>query len=163
MDKVKGMITVNLVLTVLMIIALFIVGMVALNGRGTSSQIAVDGTQTINFDDIKVFAIDDALTNDIYSVDEDIKHTLRVKVTIGVNEKHKDYKDIAAVLGNPESTDQVKLIVSEINNIIRSKSYEEISRTDSKVILEEEVLKMLQLKFGSDAIVRADFWEYFHD
>lgn len=162
MDKVKGMITINIVLTVIMVIGLLFIGFLTLKGSGNNAGEVFDsGTVSLTEQEITPVKLPSAILANVYELDNSKKqHTLRMDVMMILSSKHDDFKDISAFLGDETKT---KMLSSDIQDLVRKKSYEEIKRPDSKQVIESEILELLRNKFNSDAIVDVDLPEYFHD
>lgn len=162
MDKVKGMITINIVLTVIIAIALVIFAFITLGGDSSkSAEEEYDSGQiSLTEQEIDPVKLPQSIISNVYSLENGKQHTLRMDVTVVLDSKHDDYESVKEFLLD---TNKIDLIVSDIHDIVRAKSYEEIKRADSKQILEEEILELLKKEFNSDCFVEVDLPGYFHD
>lgn len=161
MDKVKSMITVNIILTVVMAIGLVVVGLLTLsNGKQAAVEPFDSGQVALTEQEITPIKLPNAILANVYSLENGKQHTLRMDVIVVLNTEHDDFKVISEFLADELKT---KMISSDIHDLVRDKSYEEIKRPDSKQVFESEILELLRNTFNSDAIVEVDLPEYFHD
>lgn len=113
------------------------------SGSATSSA-------NIPIDQIDVYDIEDQQTINLKSSDDGKEHFAVITVSISMDKKNKDYKDL-----QPEVENKVELIKGEINNIVSQYTIDEIKNNQSAV--QNEILKDLQKMFGSDFIVAVGF------
>ena len=113
------------------------------SGSATSSA-------NIPIDQIDVYDIEDQQTINLKSSGDGKEHFAVITVSISMDKKNKDYKDL-----QPEVENKVELIKGEINNIVSQYTIDEIKNNQSAV--QNEILKDLQKKFGSDFIVAVGF------
>ena len=113
------------------------------SGRATSSA-------NIPIDQIDVYDIEDQQTINLKSSGDGKEHFAMITVSISMDKKNKDYKDL-----QPEVENKVELIKGEINNIVSQYTIDEIKNNQSAV--QNEILKDLQKMFGSDFIVAVGF------
>lgn len=158
MDKVKLMVIINLALTALIGVAL--VGAIILTSGNKTTEVEQPITPEIKFDEMTAITFEESLHNIIYSLDLSKAYNIRFKLTVSLETEHKDFDRVKGII---ENADQRKILISEINDLVRTKSYEEIARTDSKTVLEQEILELLKEKIGTQSILRVSIWEYYHD
>lgn len=153
-----ALVVVNLVLTVILTITILPETKKA-NELITKVCSAIDldlesGSATSNanipIDQIDVYDIDDEQTINLKSSGDGKDHFAIITVSISMDKKNKDYKDL-----QPEVENKVKLIKGEINNIVSQYTIEEIK--DNQSAVQNEILKDLQKMFGSDFIVAVGF------
>ncbi len=113
------------------------------SGSATSSA-------NIPIDQIDVYDIEDQQTINLKSSGDGKEHFAMITVSISMDKKNKDYKDL-----QPEVENKVELIKGEINNIVSQYTIDEIKNNQSAV--QNEILKDLQKMFGSDFIVAVGF------
>ncbi len=113
------------------------------SGSATSSA-------NIPIDQIDVYDIEDQQTINLKSSGDGKEHFAVITVSISMDKKNKDYKDL-----QPEVENKVELIKGEINNIVSQYTIDEIKNNQSAV--QNEILKDLQKMFGSDFIVAVGF------
>lgn len=113
------------------------------SGSATSSA-------NIPIDQIDVYDIEDQQTINLKSSGDGKDHFAMITVSISMDKKNKDYKDL-----QPEVENKVELIKGEINNIVSQYTIDEIKNNQSAV--QNEILKDLQKMFGSDFIVAVGF------
>ena len=113
------------------------------SGSATSSA-------NIPIDQIDVYDIEDQQTINLNSSGDGKEHFAMITVSISMDKKNKDYKDL-----QPEVENKVELIKGEINNIVSQYTIDEIKNNQSAV--RNEILKDLQKMFGSDCIVAVGF------
>lgn len=113
------------------------------SGSATSSA-------NIPIDQIDVYDIEDQQTINLKSSGDGKEHFAVITVSISMDKKNKDYKDL-----QPEVENKVELIKGEINNIVSQYTIDEIKNNQSAV--QNEILKDLQKIFGSDFIVAVGF------
>ena len=104
----------------------------------------------IPIDQIDVYNIEDQQTINLKSSGDGKDHFAMITVSISMDKKNKDYKDL-----KPEVENKVELIKGEINNIVSQYTIEEIK--DNQSAVQNEILKDLQKMFGSDFIVAVGF------
>lgn len=153
-----ALVVVNLVLTVILTITILPETKKA-NELITKVCSAIDldlesGSATSNanipIDQIDVYDIDDEQTINLKSSGDGKDHFAIITVSISMDKKNKDYKDL-----QPEVENKVKLIKGEINNIVSQYTIDEIK--DNQSAVQNEILKDLQKMFGSDFIVAVGF------
>lgn len=113
------------------------------SGSATSSA-------NIPIDQIDVYDIEDQQTINLKSSGDGKDHFAMITVSISMDKKNKDYKDL-----QPEVENKIELIKGEINNIVSQYTIDEIKNNQSAV--QNEILKDLQKMFGSDFIVAVGF------
>ena len=113
------------------------------SGSATSSA-------NIPIDQIDVYDIEDQQTINLKSSGDGKEHFAVITVSISMDKKNKDYKDL-----QPEVENKVELIKGEINNIVSQYTIDEIKNNQSAV--QTEILKDLHKMFGSDFIVAVGF------
>ena len=113
------------------------------SGSATSSA-------NIPRDQRDVYDIEDQQTINLKSSGDGKEHFAVITVSISMDKKNKDYKDL-----QPEVENKVELIKGEINNIVSQYTIDEIKNNQSAV--QNEILKDLQKMFGSDFIVAVGF------
>ena len=104
----------------------------------------------IPIDQIDVYDIEDQQTINLKSSGDGKDHFAVITVSISMDKKNKDYKDL-----QPEVENKVELIKGEINNIVSQYTIDEIKNNQSAV--QNEILKDLQKMFGSDFTVAVGF------
>ena len=153
-----ALVVVNLVLTVILTITILPETKKA-NELITKVCSAIDldlesGSATSNanipIDQIDVYNIEDQQTINLKSSGDGKDHFAMITVSISMDKKNKDYKDL-----QPEVENKVELIKGEINNIVSQYTIEEIK--DNQSAVQNEILKDLQKMFGSDFIVAVGF------
>ena len=153
-----ALVVVNLVLTVILTITILPETKKA-NELITMVCSAIDldlesGSATSNanipIDQIDVYNIEDQQTINLKSSGDGKDHFAMITVSISMDKKNKDYKDL-----KPEVENKVELIKGEINNIVSQYTIEEIK--DNQSAVQNEILKDLQKMFGSDFIVAVGF------
>ena len=153
-----ALVVVNLVLTVILTITILPETKKA-NELITKVCSAIDldlesGSATSNanipIDQIDVYNIEDQQTINLKSSGDGTDHFAMITVSISMDKKNKDYKDL-----KPEVENKVELIKGEINNIVSQYTIEEIK--DNQSAVQNEILKDLQKMFGSDFIVAVGF------
>lgn len=153
-----ALVVVNLVLTVILTITILPETKKA-NELITKVCSAIDldlesGSATSNanipIDQIDVYNIEDQQTINLKSSGDGKDHFAMITVSISMDKKNKDYKDL-----KPEVENKVELIKGEINNIVSQYTIEEIK--DNQSAVQNEILKDLQKMFGSDFIVAVGF------
>lgn len=153
-----ALVVVNLVLTVILTITILPETKKA-NELITKVCSAIDldlesGSATSNanipIDQIDVYDIEDQQTINLKSSGDGKDHFAMITVSISMDKKNKDYKDL-----QPEVENKVELIKGEINNIVSQYTIEEIK--DNQSAVQNEILKDLQKMFGSDFIVAVGF------
>ncbi len=153
-----ALVVVNLVLTVILTITILPETKKA-NELITKVCSAIDldlesGSATSNanipIDQIDVYNIEDQQTINLKSSGDGKDHFAMITVSISMDKKNKDYKDL-----QPEVENKVELIKGEINNIVSQYTMEEIK--DNQSAVQNEILKDLQKMFGSDFIVAVGF------
>ncbi len=153
-----ALVVVNLVLTVILTITILPETKKA-NELITKVCSAIDldlesGSATSNanipIDQIDVYDIEDEQTINLKSSGDGKDHFAIITVSISMDKKNKDYKDL-----QPEVENKVKLIKGEINNIVSQYTIDEIK--DNQSAVQNEILKDLQKMFGSDFIVAVGF------
>ena len=111
---------------------------------------SVTSNADIPIDQIDVYDIEDQQTINLKSSGDGKDHFAVITVSISMDKKNKDYKDL-----QPEVENKVELIKGEINNIVSQYTIDEIKNNQSAV--QNEILKDLQKMFGSDFIVAVGF------
>lgn len=153
-----ALVVMNLVLTVILTITILPETKKA-NELITKVCSAIDldlesGSATSNadipIDQIDVYDIEDQQTINLQSSGDGKDHFAVITVSISMDKKNKDYKDL-----QPEVENKVELIKGEINNIVSQYTIDEIKNNQSAV--QNEILKDLQKMFGSDFIVAVGF------
>lgn len=153
-----ALVVMNLVLTVILTITILPETKKA-NELITKVCSAIDldlesGSATSNadipVDQIDVYDIEDQQTINLKSSGDGKDHFAVITVSISMDKKNKDYKDL-----QPEVENKVELIKGEINNIVSQYTIDEIKNNQSAV--QNEILKDLQKMFGSDFIVAVGF------
>lgn len=153
-----ALVVMNLVLTVILTITILPETKKA-NELITKVCSAIDldlesGSATSNadipIDQIDVYDIEDQQTINLKSSGDGKDHFVVITVSISMDKKNKDYKDL-----QPEVENKVELIKGEINNIVSQYTIDEIKNNQSAV--QNEILKDLQKMFGSDFIVAVGF------
>lgn len=153
-----ALVVMNLVLTVILTITILPETKKA-NELITKVCSAIDldlesGSATSNadipIDQIDVYNIEDQQTINLKSSGDGKDHFAVITVSISMDKKNKDYKDL-----QPEVENKVELIKGEINNIVSQYTIDEIKNNQSAV--QNEILKDLQKMFGSDFIVAVGF------
>ena len=153
-----ALVVMNLVLTVILTITILPETKKA-NELITKVCSAIDldlesGSATSNadipIDQIDVYDIEDQQTINLNSSGDGKDHFAVITVSISMDKKNKDYKDL-----QPEVENKVELIKGEINNIVSQYTIDEIKNNQSAV--QNEILKDLQKMFGSDFIVAVGF------
>ncbi|MBD8914673.1 MAG: flagellar basal body-associated FliL family protein [Lachnospiraceae bacterium] len=153
-----ALVVMNLVLTVILTITILPETKKA-NELITKVCSAIDldlesGSATSNadipIDQIDVYDIEDQQTINLKSSGDGKDHFAVITVSISMDKKNKDYKDL-----QPEVENKVELIKGEINNIVSQYTIDEIKNNQSAV--QNEILKDLQKMFGSDFIVAVGF------
>lgn len=153
-----ALVVMNLVLTVILTITILPETKKA-NELITKVCSAIDldlesGSATSNadipIDQIDVYDIEDQQTINLKSSGDGKDHFAMITVSISMDKKNKDYKDL-----QPEVENKVELIKGEINNIVSQYTIDEIKNNQSAV--QNEILKDLQKMFGSDFIVAVGF------
>lgn len=153
-----ALVVMNLVLTVILTITILPETKKA-NELITKVCSAIDldlesGSATSNanipIDQIDVYDIEDQQTINLKSSGDGKEHFAMITVSISMDKKNKDYKDL-----QPEVENKVELIKGEINNIVSQYTIDEIKNNQSAV--QNEILKDLQKMFGSDFIVAVGF------
>ena len=153
-----ALVVMNLVLTVILTITILPETKKA-NELITKVCSAIDldlesGSATSNadipIDQIDVYDIEDQQTINLKSSGDGKDHIAVITVSISMDKKNKDYKDL-----QPEVENKVELIKGEINNIVSQYTIDEIKNNQSAV--QNEILKDLQKMFGSDFIVAVGF------
>ncbi len=153
-----ALVVVNLVLTVILTITILPETKKA-NELITKVCSAIDldlesGSATSNanipIDQIDVYNIEDQQTINLKSSGDGKDHFAMITVSISMDKKNKDYKDL-----QPEVENKVELIKGEINNIVSQYTIDEIK--DNQSAVQNEILKDLQKMFGSDFIVAVGF------
>lgn len=153
-----ALVVMNLVLTVILTITILPETKKA-NELITKVCSAIDldlesGSATSNadipIDQIDVYDIEDQQTINLKSSGDGKDHFAVITVSISMDKKNKDYKDL-----QPEVENKVELIKGEINNIVSQYTIDEITNNQSAV--QNEILKDLQKMFGSDFIVAVGF------
>ena len=153
-----ALVVVNLVLTVILTITILPETKKA-NELITKVCSAIDldlesGSATSNanipIDQIDVYDIEDEQTINLKSSGDGKDHFAMITVSISMDKKNKDYKDL-----KPEVENKVELIKGEINNIVSQYTIDEIK--DNQSAVQNEILKDLQKMFGSDFIVAVGF------
>lgn len=153
-----ALVVMNLVLTVILTITILPETKKA-NELITKVCSAIDldlesGSATSNadipIDQIDVYDIEDQQTINLKSSGDGKVHFAVITVSISMDKKNKDYKDL-----QPEVENKVELIKGEINNIVSQYTIDEIKNNQSAV--QNEILKDLQKMFGSDFIVAVGF------
>ena len=153
-----ALVVMNLVLTVILTITILPETKKA-NELITKVCSAIDldlesGSATSNadipIDQIDVYDIEDQQTINLKSSGDGKDHFAVITVSISMDKKNKDYKDL-----QPEVENKVELIKGEINNIVSQYTIDEIKNNQSAV--QNEILKDLQQMFGSDFIVAVGF------
>lgn len=153
-----ALVVMNLVLTVILTITILPETKKA-NELITKVCSAIDldlesGSATSNadipIDQIDVYDIEDQQTINLKSSGDGKDHFAVITVSISMDKKNKDYKDL-----QPEVENKVELIKGEINNIVSQYTIDEIKNNQSAV--QNEILKDLQKMFDSDFIVAVGF------
>lgn len=153
-----ALVVMNLVLTVILTITILPETKKA-NELITKVCSAIDldlesGSATSNadipIDQIDVYDIENQQTINLKSSGDGKDHFAVITVSISMDKKNKDYKDL-----QPEVENKVELIKGEINNIVSQYTIDEIKNNQSAV--QNEILKDLQKMFGSDFIVAVGF------
>lgn len=153
-----ALVVMNLVLTVILTITILPETKKA-NELITKVCSAIDldlesGSATSNadipIDQIDVYDIEDQQTINLKSSGDGKDHFAVITVSISMDKKNKDYKDLQLEVEN-----KVELIKGEINNIVSQYTIDEIKNNQSAV--QNEILKDLQKMFGSDFIVAVGF------
>ena len=153
-----ALVVMNLVLTVILTITI-LPEIKKANELITKVCSAIDldlesGSATSNadipIDQIDVYDIEDQQTINLKSSGDGKDHFAVITVSISMDKKNKDYKDL-----QPEVENKVELIKGEINNIVSQYTIDEIKNNQSAV--QNEILKDLQKMFGSDFIVAVGF------
>lgn len=105
--------------------------------------------------DVEYYSLPDSITANLLSDKADSKlHMAIVSVSIGLNQKDKDYKKMKLL----EMITAKKVVINDtVIKILQKKTYEELKKPDSAVALGEEILGTLQELFGTNAIVEVRF------
>lgn len=159
MDRVKSMVTINLALTALIGIAL-IITLIFTSGKSNSGTSQETISAEIDFARIEVISFSTPLHNVVYSLDGEKSYNLRFEIALSFDKKSGDFKNIQTTLGD---ANKKKVLISDINDLVREKSFEEIARTDSKNVLETEILELLRKKLGTTSLLKVSIPSYYHD
>lgn len=159
MDKVKLMVIINLALTAIIGVVL-VVGLLLSKGGSGAKDVEKPMTPEIDFEQMTSITFEESLHNIIYSLDGAKNYNIRFKLTVSLETEAKDFEKVKKII---EDSNQRKILIAEMNDLVRKKSYEEIARTDSKTVMEQEILELLSEKIGTKAILKVSIWEYYHD
>jgi len=162
MEKNKMLIIINIAFTTILLIV-FIFMMINMNKtiktltQTDGSETALEESGIVQPEDIEIYEMQEDQLLKIYSKnDANDSHALSIKIAFGLNIKDKDYKKIK------EDLDKNSVRYSSaIVDYLVVKSYEEIERSDSKILLQEEVLQLLREKYNTNALVEVYFKRFY--
>lgn len=107
--------------------------------------------QEVPLENIKTYSFEEDMTINLKTGVDGKEHIAKIKVTISMDSKHKDYKKYS------DLSTKEQLIKREINEAVSSFTYEEALQDMSAV--ENEALKRVQALYDSDFIIGVSFGE----
>ncbi len=156
MDKNKIMMIIIIVLLVVLlgaIVGVFIMFRGVVNTSNAQNEDVVIELPDVKFSDQTLVSIPSISTN-LATGEDGIPHTAKVELAYSVVNNQEESADLIMLLGEKQ------LVVQSIAlETIRSKTYEEMMRTDSQQMLEEEILKKLQDTFETNLIYNIIVYE----
>ncbi len=146
----KNRIMMIIIIALLVVLLGSIVGVLVLvRGYVSSTTPEVEAREEIkdvSYTQLQFFEISTISTNLATGVDK-IPRTAKVKIAYSVITDEEESEEMIALL-----TDKQLVIQSLALDTIRSKTYEEMMRSDSQQMLEDEILKKLQSEFQTNLI-----------
>ena len=107
--------------------------------------------QEVPLENIETYSFEEDMTINLKTGVDGKEHIAKIKVTISMDSKHKDYKKYS------DLSTKEQLIKREINEAVSSFTYEEALQDMSAV--ENEALKRVQALYDSDFIIGVSFGE----
>ena len=140
--------------------ALFYVSTVLNRVASSSSNSGGNSYEALNekvaLKDIKIIAIEDSITTNLVSEDDKKQHVIRATVSIGINSESKQAKNIT------KQIEEQKIAIRDIIiEVLKTKTYEEMVRSDANQVLKQEVLEELQERFQTNVICDIYLGEFF--
>lgn len=162
MEKNKLLIIINIAFTTILLIV-FIFTMINMNKtiktltQTSEGKPTLEKSEIVPPEDIEIYEMKEDQLLKIYS-EKDINdsHALSIKIALGLNTKDKDYKKIKEDLDK----NSVKYSSAIVDYLV-VKSYEEIERADSKIILQGEVLQLLREKYNTNVLAEVYFNRFY--
>ncbi len=152
LEKNKILMVVIIALLVILLAAIAFLGFSVskfLSGPKDDNTEVTDTTEiSVPVDKIQTVNLSRPIATNLLKGADGASHNISVNPVIGVNiTNKKEGEKIVTLLTEKES------IVRDIcGDIVRSKTYEELSRPDGKDLLCQEILERLQEEFSSDLI-----------
>ncbi len=166
MDKSKLLMIVIIVLLVVLLGTVAGVSIYAFNIMKTQSQ-ATEGqtgpggvvvTKVLTVDQITKINLDSAILTNLARNSDGSEHFIKIEFSVGVdNTKEKDSEAIITALN-----DNQIVIRDVIISLLNTKSKEVIEADDGNglAVLKDEIVKQLQIQFGSNLIVQVYVGNY---
>lgn len=149
MDKNKIMMIIIIALLVVLlgsIIGVFFMFRSYVNTNAVPEEEIVAELPEVKYQDLTLVSIPSISTN-LATGEDGLTHTAKVELAYSVVTTEEESADMIALLAEKE-----KVIQSIVLETIRSKTYEEMMRTDTQQQLEDEILKKLQDAFETNLI-----------
>ncbi len=152
MEKNKVMMIVIIVLLFVLLGTVVGVGFYAINALSSDEQQISESEKAVpklKPHEITVVHVNDAIAVNLQpGEDGSDSHYARIKISVGVNNLEKDSAEFITMLQEREV-----LIKDLAIDVLRSKTYESLSRPDSIELLKMEMLERLREKFDTNLIV----------
>ena len=149
MKNKMGMILIILLLVILLV--LFAVGFAflykAMNKTNEGGEANVTTQQVLAIEDITPFSVGEPIVTNLLKGPDNKEHVIKISVNLGVNTS----KEGEALLSTLET--QRVVVKDTIVGICSNKTYEELSVSDARTLLKNEILVKMQEVFATDLIV----------
>ena len=153
MKNKMGMILIILLLVILLV--LFAVGFAflykAMNKTNEGGEANVTTQQVLAIEDITPFSVGEPIVTNLLKGPDNKEHVIKISVNLGVNTSKEVAKDGEALLSTLET--QRVVVKDTIVGICSNKTYEELSVSDARTLLKNEILVKMQEVFATDLIV----------
>ncbi len=149
MDKNKIMMIIIIALLVVLlgsIIGVFFMFRSYVNVTGTPDTENLTELNEVKYKDLTVVTIPSISTN-LATGSDNVPHTAKIELAYTVVTTEDESAELITLLAEKE-----KVIQSIVLETIKSKTYEEVMRTDAQKVLEDEILKKLQDTFETNLI-----------
>lgn len=103
---------------------------------------------TVEQSEIQLITLPDPISTNLAKGNDTKEHVIRLKVSVAVNMSEKKESPVLLQL----LTDRTIVIQDVIIGVLRNKTYEELSATNTQEILREEILTKLQQEFNTNLI-----------
>lgn len=115
----------------------------------------------ISMEDVTNFSLGDPIVTNLLEGSDKKRHVIKISASLGINTNKKVAKEAEALLGTLEA--QKVVIKDIIIGVCRSKTFEELNKSDARQILKDEILLNLQNTFDNNLILDVYIDEIFLD